>query len=133
MTTRTSVRTGARTGALDKALADRRQLERNAKLAQKRRSLAMYADPVWGKELWDFVSTLNHFGADDADRMVAYVTEQQRKWLHQAPYEFRCAALSACSERQQRIRARAGLPVLSDPLPGEPDDVFRKCKRIIGL
>lgn len=128
-----TTRTDARTGALDKALAERRKLERNARLSQKRRSLAMYADPVWGEELWDFVSTLNHFGMDDADRMVAYVAGQQREWIRRAPYEFRCAALSACSERQQKIRMKAGLPVLSDPLPGEPDDVFQRCKRIIGL
>ena len=123
----------ARIGALDRALAERAELESLYKYAKRKEKRGLYADPVYGKTLQNFVAALNKFGPDEGDRMVEFVKAEQRNWLHAAPYEFRCAALTACSEKQMRVRIKQGLPALDDPLPGQPDNVFFSCKRVLGL
>jgi len=123
----------ARTGALDKALGERTKLDSNYKASKREEWFGLYADPEWGERLWDFTKRLGRFGSDDGNTMIAFVTEQERDWLHTAPYEFKCAALTACANRQMRVRLKQGLLAIDDPLPGEPDDVFRACKRVLEL
>ena len=88
-----------------------------------------------GLKLKKFAATLGHFGADDgeADNMVKYVRGQCRNWLREAPMEIRVAALHLVSERCMRINLKlVGIP-FNDPLPGDPDDTFRQCRREIGI
>lgn len=118
---------------VEKAIADRDRLYRNYRSAKKRQYEELFALPVHGTLLRKFNSTLGHFGIDDADRMVAYVRERNRAWLRAAPEDIRFAALEMIDHRCQRIRQRAGLVPFDDALPGEDDDVFRLCKRELGL
>jgi hypothetical protein len=88
-----------------------------------------------GVKLRKFAASLGHFGADDgeADRMVLYVRGQCRSWLREAPQEIRVAALHLVSQRCAWINLRRdGLP-FNDPLPGDPDDTYRLCRREIGV
>ena len=112
--------------AAKKALADKDRQWRRYR-AQKKAEIEQLLGN--SEHLRKFQATLNHFSIEDADRMVAYVQDECRKWLRTAPEDIRFAALQMVSHRVQRIRARAGLAVFDDPLEGEPDDVFRLCKR----
>ncbi len=99
--------------------------------AKKQQYAELYADGEFGDKLRRFVATLNHFGSSDGLRLVNYVVDECGKWIWVAPEKFRHAALEAIDARIMKVRERAGLPVLDDPLPGQPDDVFRRCKREI--
>ena len=118
---------------VEKAVQDRDWLYRRYRAAKKAEHEALFATAVHGPLLRKFGATLNHFGADDAGRMISYVRDQNYAWLRNAPEDIRFAALRMIGHRIQRIRQRAGLVPFDDPLPGEPDDVFRLCKREIGL
>lgn len=119
--------------AAEKALAEKDRLLRQAN-AQKRRELAnLYADEQWGERLRKFGATLNHFGIEHSDEMVAYVHREARWLRHEAPDDIRHMALHLVGERIQRIRARAGLVPFDDPLPGEEPDTFLLCKAELGL
>lgn len=122
-----------RSATLDQAAAERQQLATAYRRAKKRELMELYADPVHGQRLFKFVQTLNHFGIEDAERMVAYVEQCARGWLRQASEDMRFAALQAISARCMKIRERARMPVFDDPLPGDEDDVYRVCKKALGL
>lgn len=125
--------TAAKASAADKALAERARLARNYNAAKRREFNELCAMPVHGPLLYKFNATLDHFDIEDADRMIAYVQQRNRAWLRSAPDEIRRAALHLISERIIKIRERAGLPALDDPMPGEDDDVFRLCRKELGL
>lgn len=114
----------------EKAVQDRELLYRRYRATKEAELAELYADPQWGETLRKFVATLKHFGPEHADRMVEYVTSHK---LTQAPADIRAAALQQCSYRITRIRQRAGLAPFDDPLPGDDDDVFRLCKKALGL
>lgn len=117
--------------ATERALADRDRQWRLYRANKRRQYEALFAEPEHGEKLRKFRATLNHFGIEDADRLLAFV--QAQTWLCMAPKDFRHVALEMIDHRIQRIRVRAGMPVFSDPLPGEPNDVFRLCKEALGL
>lgn len=121
----------ARQSATERALADRDRQFSLYRAAKRRQYQELFAVPVHGEQLRKFQATLNHFGIDDADRMLAFVRAQT--WLHAAQADFRHAALEMISARIQRVRVRAGMPVFDDPLPGTKESVFQKCKRELGL
>ena len=123
--------TAAQQSATERALADRDRQFSLYRAAKRRQYEELFAIPAHGEKLKKFQATLNHFGADDADRMLEYV--RASVWLHAAPKDFRHVALEMISQRIQRIRVRAGLPVFDDPMPGEDDDVFQLCKKALGL
>lgn len=120
-------------GTLAASRTERDKLMHNYRIAKDRQFDALCADPKCGDQLRKFVRTLGHFGIEHAERWIAYVNDECRKWLRQAHVDMRFAALQACDERIQKIRIRANLPVFDDPLPGEPDDVFRISKMAMGL
>jgi hypothetical protein len=113
--------------ATERALADRDRQFSLYRAAKRRQYEELFATPVHGERLRKFQATLNHFGTEDADRMLAFV--QAQAWLHAAPKDFRCTALEMIGARIRRIRVKAGMPVFDDPLPGEDDDVFQLCKQ----
>jgi hypothetical protein len=122
------------THTLDDALEERQDLLRRYKAAKRAERKALCLEPPYGDRLHDFINTLNHFKAlEHGERMVEYVERECRRWLRDAPLGIRQTALELCGEREQAIRIRAGLHPIDDPLPGEPDNVFRKCKQAIGL
>lgn len=117
--------------AAEKALKDRDRLWRNYRAAKKREYEELFAIPVHGPLLRKFNSTLGHFGIEDADRMVEYVQQRSRAWLRAAPDEIKRAASELIADRCIRIREKAGLAPLDDPLGDEPDDVWRLCRKAI--
>lgn len=117
--------------AAEKALAERDRIARLANAAKRRELARLYADDQWGERLRKFGATLNHFGIEHSDEMIAYVGREARWLRHEAPDEIRHAALHLIGERIQRIRARAGLVPFDDPLPDEDPDVFQLCKQAI--
>jgi|KBSMisStandDraft_5_1062788.scaffolds.fasta_scaffold07819_13 hypothetical protein len=121
------------TSSLDKVTAERHQLDRNYRAARQAEFAKLCADPLHGTHLRKLVATLNHFGPNDAERMIAYWRTENEKWLCVASNDIRAAALSALGERIVRIRIKSGLVPFDDPVPGEPDCVFRICKGIIGI
>lgn len=120
----------SQTTAVDKALRDKDRLYRNYRAAKRQQLDDLYSDLEWGDVLRKFVATLKHFGPEHAGRMVEYVNGHK---LTRAPENIRFAALEQCDYRITRIRQRAGLAPFDDPLPGGKDDVFRHCKRALGL
>lgn len=115
--------------ALEKSLKEREQLHRHYRAAKAAEHRRLCADPQHGEQLRKFAATLNHFGIDDADNMIAYVRRQAALWARAAHDDIRCAALELVAARIVRIRQQAGLVPFDDPLPGEDDDVFQICKR----
>ena len=121
-------------GAVDDALEERQKLLSNYRRLKRADRKALCLEQPFGDKLHDFIATLNHYTAlEHGERMVRYVESECRKWLRNAPDNIRYAALEVCGEREQAIRIRAGLHVMDDPLPGEPDNVFRRCKQAIGV
>lgn len=119
---------------LDDALEKRQDLLRRYKRQKREDRKTMCLEPPYGDKLHDFIHTLPHFTElEHGERMVAYVESECRKWLRDAPIGIRQAALEVCGEREQAIRVKAGLHPIDDPLPGEADNVFRRCKAAIGI
>jgi hypothetical protein len=117
--------------ATDKRLEDAARQYRLYRAAKRRQYEDLFADPVHGEPLRKFRATLNHFGPNDAERMIAFVADSNYAWLRNTAPDIRHAALELVDARIQRIRIRAGMAVFDDPLPGEPDDVFQACKRTL--
>ena len=119
---------------LDEALAERDRAARAYRRSKQAQLKELCADPAWGVRLHKFVATLQHFNKlVHAELMRMYVESECNKWLRAAPENFRYAALEAISEREQKIRMLAGMNPIDDPMPGEPDNLFRECKRMLGL
>jgi hypothetical protein len=116
---------------LEAAQKERDRLARIYKIEKARQMKALCADPIYGHRLHSFVATLNHFGPDHAERMIAYVRWQNDLWLKFAENNIRAAALEAIGERIVRIRELARLVPFDDALPGEPDDVWQVCLGIL--
>lgn len=119
------------TTALDNALKERARIIARANAADRADLEELCQDPTHGDLLRKFIKTLGHFRAGHADRMVEYVRREVDSWLCFASDDISYAALKATGAHIQRIRINAGLPVFDDPLPGEEDDVFQICKRMI--
>lgn len=117
--------------AVEKALKERDWQFRRYRAAKRQQYEDLFARDDDGANLRKFQATLNHFGIEDADRMVEYVRCEARKWLATAARDIRLTAVEMISERCMRIRERAGLAPLDDPLPGDDDDVWRLCREAI--
>lgn len=117
--------------AVDKALADRDRQWRRYRAAKRQQYEDLFARDDDGANLRKFQATLNHFGIEDADRMVDYVHREARKWLAAAALDIRLIAVEMISERCMRIREKAGMAPLDDPLPGDDNDVWRLCREAI--
>jgi hypothetical protein len=115
--------------AVERALEERNRLYRHYVAAKRSRRQDLYATHPQGWQLKLFAEQLGRFTAADAAAMLSYVQGQARDWLATAPPEMRHEALALVDERIQRIRERAGLHPIDDPLPGEADDVFQLCRR----
>lgn len=119
--------------SLDDAQKERSQLAAAYVVAKKKEREALYADPINGVRFKRFVATLNHFGPDDAARMIEYIRLQCEAWISYSSVDMHAAALEAIRNRIVRIRERAGLVPFDDPLPGQPDDVWQICKKVLEL
>lgn len=117
----------------EKKVAEQSLLYRRYRAAKKEQFEELFGRDEDGANLRKFNASLGHFGTDDAERMIAYIRAECRKWLSSAPEDIRFVALQMVGHRITRIRQRAGLCEFDDPLPGEDDDVYRLCREAIGL
>lgn len=117
--------------ALDAKQKERAELSRLYRAEKKREREALFVDPIHGDNFRRFVATLNHFGPDHAERLVDYVRSQCELWIAYASEDMHAAVISAIAERIVQIRERAGLAPFDDSLPGEPDDVWQICKKVL--
>jgi hypothetical protein len=113
----------------DKAIKERHTLHKQYRVMKRAELERLFADKTHGPELRAFRAWLNRKRDIEPDAFVAYVTTD--KWLMSAPPEYRIAALELIDSRIIRIRENAGLDPFDDPLPGNDDDVFRICKRVL--
>jgi len=119
--------------AAEKALAERDRsykAYRRAVLADREKLFSLTPE---GDLLRKFGKTLAHFKSYEEGRMVIYVHDQCKGWLRNAEEKYRIEALRMIGEQCQRNRMRSGKPPLDDPMPEQPDDAFRLCKRELGL
>ena len=119
---------GIPSGEADKAIKERDRLWARYKAARRDHRRRLYNQPG-GDSLHSFALQVARYGIDDAAAFLAYVREQARGWLATAEPEMREEAKAIVSERIQRVRVQNGLPPFSDPLPGEPDDLWQMCKQ----
>lgn len=126
------------TGALEQALDARDRQWANARRADRKELNDLLADPENGHKLRRFRSAINNFNQLDAGHLMEqYVEREVQGWLNPATADkkWRYAALRAVGDKSVAIRLRHGLPEFEDNLSGDPenDNVFFKCKRMLGL
>jgi len=113
---------------VEQAIEDRDRLYRRYRASKKAEYEQLFTIPTHGPLLRKFNATLGHFGIKDGDRMIAFWRAECRKWVRDAPEDIKLAALQMIGHRIMRIRQRAGLAPFDDPLPGEEDDIWQKCR-----
>lgn len=110
---------------LEKALQERTQLTRAYRVAKRAQFERAYAAEP---RLRDFARTVKACGIEDAEKMIALC---RQAWLNCTDPETRACALEIIDLRIIQIRMRAGLAPIDDALPGEADDIFQLCRRIL--
>jgi hypothetical protein len=112
--------------AAEKALKERSRL-----YAQYRRAKSAHRRSLYEQEprLREFALQLQRFGGEEAEGFLRFIKEESRSWLCTAPPELRAEALALIDERIVRIREKAGMLPLDDPLPGQDDNVWQLCRR----
>lgn len=84
-----------------------------------------------GEALRQFEIAVKRSGSDIEQQAVTIL--RQTPWLRNAPEPIRLEALQIISDYIIRSRVRQNKHPLNDPLPGQPDDSYRICKRELGL
>ena len=62
---------------------------------------------------------------------AALLNFMQRADWSSVDYDVRLTALHQINRSICRLRARNGLPEIDDPLPGQPDNAFRRIKALL--
>lgn len=115
---------------IEEARAERAALSRSYHAARQRWIEETLARPG-GENLRAMLRWVDTIGIDDAEILVVQV--ERATWLRTAEIDFRRLALDVIADRIIKIREKAGLAPFEDPLPGEPDDVFRTVKRLLSV
>ena len=116
------------TESLDRALDEREKLTKAYRAAKKAQfETAFEREP----NLRIFRDVIRKLGFSDAEELITSVRKAHHCWLRHADPETLALALELVDRRIIQIRIRTGLPPIDDALPGEPDDVFQICKRIL--
>lgn len=84
-----------------------------------------------GQALREFAIAVKQSGSGIESSIVTLL--RQSPWLRNAPDAIRLEALRIINEYVMRHRIKQNKHPLNDPLPGQPDDVYRICKRELGL
>jgi hypothetical protein len=81
-----------------------------------------------GATVAELMALLDRLELNSAATLLAAV--QHTDW-NTVSYDVRLTVLHQVNEAIARLRERAGLPPIDDPLPGQPDNVFRRIKQIL--
>jgi hypothetical protein len=112
---------------LDKELADNARLLRAWK-AFHRVQLEEALAGLHGVQVSELMTLLDRLKLSSAAALLAFI--ERTDW-HEVDYGTRLTVLHQINDRITRMRARHGLPPFDDPLPGQPDNVFRRIKHTL--
>lgn len=119
--------------AADKAIDEKRELSKLYRARQRAQMAAISDSPEYGQHIHPFMRALRRFTINDAEEMIAFVKGQADTWLRAAPEDIRVLILGIIDSRIIAIREHADLQPFDDPMPWQEDNLFRICKRELGL
>jgi hypothetical protein len=111
----------------DEKLAEGQKLSRAYK-QWHREQLADALASVHGATVAELMILLDRLELSSAAALLACV---QRTAWNEISYDIRLTVLHQINETIARLRERNGMPAIDDPLPGQPDSVFRRIKHIL--
>jgi hypothetical protein len=111
----------------DEKLAETRKLSRAYK-QWHREQLADALASVHGATVAELMVLLDRLELSSAAALLACV--QRTDWST-VSYDVRFTVLHQINQTIARLRERNGLPAIDDPLPGQPDNVFRRIKQMV--
>jgi hypothetical protein len=123
----------------DLAISKSRKLNKDEKLAEvqklsraykqwHREQLGEALTGAHGATVAELMSLLDRLELNSAATLLAAV---QRTAWNEISYDTRLTVLHQINETIARLRERNGMPAIDDPLPGQPDSVFRRIKHIL--
>jgi hypothetical protein len=123
----------------DIALTESRKLTKDGKLAEGQKLSRAYKQ--WQREQLNealagahgavIVELMNVLDRLELNSAAALLDAVQRTAWNEISYDVRFTVLHQINETIARLRERNNMPVIDDPLPGQPDNVFRRIKRIL--
>jgi hypothetical protein len=81
-----------------------------------------------GAIIAELMGVLDQLEIDSAATLLDFM--QRADW-RSVDYATRLTALHQVNQSIARLRARNGLPEIDDPLPGQPDNAFRRIKALL--
>jgi hypothetical protein len=111
----------------DQKLAETGKLTRAYKQWQ-REQLAEALAGAHGAVVAELMTLLDRLEVNSAATLLNAV---QRTAWSEVSYDTRLTVLHQINATISRVRERNGLPAIDDPLPGQPDNVFRRIKHIL--
>jgi hypothetical protein len=123
----------------DLAITKSRKLSKDEKLAEtgkltrayrqwQREQLAEALAGAHGTVVAELMALLDRLELNSAATLLNAV--QRTDW-NEISYDTRLTVLHQINETIARVRSRNGLSPIDDPLPGEPDSLFRRIKQIL--
>jgi hypothetical protein len=76
----------------------------------------------------ELVALLDRLEANSAAPLLDFM--RRIDWIS-ISYDVRLTALHQINQKIMRLRERAGLPPLDDPVPGQADNVFRRVRSML--
>jgi hypothetical protein len=116
--------------AAEQAMENRNRLYRAYRKTVLANREELFRSSQEGMDLRSFATAVKQSGSG-VDAIVTLL--RQSPWLRNAPEPIRLEALRIINEYVMRQRIKQNKPPLDDPLPGQPDDIYRICKRELGL
>jgi hypothetical protein len=110
-----------------KELADQARLTRAWK-ARHREQLEEALAGAHGAQISELMALLDRLELSSAAALLAFI---RRSDWSSVSYDTRLVVLHEINDRITRMRERHGLPPFDDPLPGQPDNVFRIVQSIL--
>jgi hypothetical protein len=112
------------------AMKDRNTLYRDYRRSVLAEREQLFRSSQDGEALRIFATAIKQ--SPDVERQAVTLL-RQAPWLRNAPEAIRLEAIRIINESIMQQRLKQNKHPLSDPLPGQPDDTYRSCKRELGL
>jgi hypothetical protein len=111
----------------DQKLAEGQKLSR-AYRAWQREQLDAALASAHGATIAELMALLDRLELDSAAALLACI--QRTDWSA-VSYDIRFTVLHQINATISRLRERNGMPAIDDPLPGQPDNVFRRIRQLM--
>jgi hypothetical protein len=119
--------TKSRKRTKDEKLAETRELSRAWKIYQQERLDAALAS-AHGVVVAELMVLLDRLELNSAATLLDAV--RRTDWSD-VSYDIRLTLLHQVNQAITRLRERNGMPAIDDPLPDQPDNVFRRIKQLM--